>query len=131
MWGIKKQIEGARKSLGCFPAIESVSAQQDLDLHAMSFGLHGSPSYSNTFCVCLAPLYAHISYFHDRASSYDRSLSLLVLDKIPSSDQKNPGFITPEDRRLRTIAIYTRAADPFLSVRSLVGRPKKLQAMFS
>ena len=70
--------------LACLPAIESVSVQQDLNLHAMCFNSDGSPSDTNTFSTRLVPLYAHISYLHDRASSYDRSLSLLVLDKILS-----------------------------------------------
>ena len=58
-------------------------------------------------------------------------MSLFVLERIPSADQKIPGFITPEDRRLRTIAINSRAAVPLLSIKYLVGKPRKLQAMFS
>ena len=89
----------------------------------------GSPSDFNTSSACLAPLYTHISQLHDRAFSYDRSL--LVLDRIPSSDEKIPGFITPEERCQRSVAINARAAVSPLSVKSLVGRPRKLQAMFS
>ena len=80
--------------LVCLPTIESVSANQDLNLHAMSFDADESPSDSNSFSSCMVPLYNHIFYLHDRASSYDRSLSLLVLDKIPSSDKKIPGLLS-------------------------------------
>ena len=69
-------------------------------------------------------LYTKLSnYRHDCAASYDRSLSLYVLNKIPSADEKIPGFITPEDRCLRTTAINSRAADPLLTIKALIVRP--------
>ena len=46
-------------------------------------------------------------------------------------DERIPGFITPEDRRLRSIAINVRAAVPLPSVKALIGKPRKLQAMLS
>ena len=117
--------------LACLPNIGSVSACQNLSLYAMSFDANGSTSESNAFSASILPLYEITQQLHDCAASYDRSLSLYVLNKIPSADEKIPGFITPEDRCLRTIAINSRAADPLLSVKSLTGRPRKLQAIFS
>jgi len=58
-------------------------------------------------------------------------MSLYVLERIPSADQKIPGFITPEDRHLRNTAINSRAAVPLPSIKALIGKPKKLQALFS
>ena len=110
--------------LACLPNIENVSMFQNLGLHAMSFNANGSMSESNSFSAHIVPLYNIMQQLHDDAASYDRSLSLYVLEKIP-------GFITPEDRRLRAIAINSRAADPLLSIKALVGRPRKLQAIFS
>ena len=112
--------------LACLPNIDSVSSYQGLGLDADGFTCD-----ANAFSAIIQPLYDIIQQLHDRAASYDRSLSLYVLNKIPSADEKIPGFITPEDRRLRTIAINSRAADPLLSVKALIGRPRKLQAMFS
>jgi hypothetical protein len=117
--------------LACLPNIEAVSVHQSLGLHAMSFDAAGSMCDTNSFLDITMPLYAIIQQLHDSATSYDRSLSLYVLDKIPSADERIPGFITPEERRLRTIAINSRAADPLLSIKALIGRPRKLQAMFS
>ena len=114
--------------LACLPNIDAVSLYQGLGLHAMSFDTSGFTCDTNAFSAIIQPL---IQQLHDCAASYDRSLSLYVLDKIPSADEKIPGFITTEERRLRTIAINSRAADPFLSVKALIGRPRKLQAMFS
>ena len=130
---IKATANGAYLAslLACLPNIENVSMVQNLGLHAMSFNANGSMSESNSFSAHIVPLYNTMQQLHDDAASYDRSTSLYVLEKIPSADQKIPGFITPEDRRLRSIAINSRAADPLLSIKALVGRPRKLQAMFS
>ena len=117
--------------LACLPNIEAVSVHQNLNLHAMSFDAAGCMCDSNAFLDIILPLYAIIQLLHDGATSYDRSLSLYVLDRIPSADERIPGFITPEERRLRTIAINSRAADPLLSIKALIGRPRKLQALFS
>jgi len=117
--------------LACLPNIDAVSLYQGLGLHAMSFDTGGFTCDTNAFSAIIQPLYDIIQQLHDCAASYDRSLSLYVLDKIPSADEKIPGFITPEERRLRTIAINSRAADPLLSVKALISRPRKLQAMLS
>ena len=117
--------------LACLQIIKNVSMVQNLGLHAMSFNANGSMIDSNLFSALLEPLYNSMVDLHKTATSYDRSMSLLVLKRIPSADQKVPGFITPEDRRLRSIAINSRAAVPLLSIKALVGKPKKLQAMFS
>ena len=55
----------------------------------------------------------------------------MVLERLPSADRKTPGHITPEDRHSRTRAINFRAAIPLPSVKDLVARNSKLQAMFS
>ena len=115
--------------LACLPNIDAVSLYQGL--HAMSFDASGFTFDTNAL-LTIQPLYDIIQQLHDCAASYDRSLSLYVLDKFPSADERIPGFITPEERRLRTIAIInSRAADPLLSIKALIGRPRKLQAMFS
>ena len=105
--------------LACLLNIENVSMFQNLGLHVMSFNANGSMSESNSFSAHIVPLYNTMQQLHDDAASYDRSL--YVLEKIPSADQKIPGFITPEDRCLRAIAINSRAADPLLSTKALVG----------
>ena len=84
----------------------------------MSFDAERFTCDANAFSAIILPLYDIIQQLHDRAASYDRSLSLYVLNKIPLADEKIPGFITPEDRRLRTIAINSRAADSLLSIKA-------------
>jgi len=130
---IKATANGAYLAsiLACLPNIENVSMIQNLGLHAMSFNANGSMSESNSFSALIAPLYNTMIQLHENATSYDRSMSLYVLERIPSADQKIPGIITPEDRRLRTVAINSRAAVPLLSIKDLVGKPRKLQSMFS
>ena len=76
-------------------------------------------------------LYEHVSELHVRALKIDMCLSLLVLERLPSADRKPPGHITPEDRHSRTRAINARAAIPFPSIKDLVAKNSKLQAMFS
>jgi len=112
--------------LACLPNIKSVSAHQNLNLCAMAFNEDGSPSDSNSYSPCIVLLYSYIQHLHDRTVSYDRSSSLYVLDKIPSADERIPGVITPEDRRLRSIAINARAADPLPTIKALISRPRKL-----
>ena len=94
---IKATANGAYLAslLACLPNIENVSMFQNLGLHAMSFNANGSMSESNSFSAHIAPLYNTMQRLHNDATSYDRSLSLFFLEKIPSADQKIPGFITP------------------------------------
>jgi len=93
--------------LACLPNIDAVSVHQGLGLHAMSFDASGVMCDTNAFLDIISPLYVIIQQLHDCATSYDRSLSLYVLDKIPSADERIPGFISPEERRLRTIATHS------------------------
>ena len=117
--------------LACLRNIDNVSSTQDLGLHPLSFNPDGSMTHHNSFSATIDPLYDYMISLHKTATSYDRSMSLFVLERIPSADRKTPGFITPEDRRLRTIAVNSRAAIPLPSVKELIGKPKKLQALFS
>ena len=81
--------------------------------------------------IVIMELYEHVSKMHLRALKIDWCLFTLVLERLPSADRKTPGYITPEDRHSRTRAINFRAAIPFPSVKDLVARNSKLQAMFS
>ena len=117
--------------LACLRNIDNVSSTQDLGLHPLSFNSDGSMTHYNSFLTLIDPLYNHMTDLHETATKYDRSMSLYVLERIPSADRKTPGFITPEDRRLRSIAVNSRAAVPLPSIKDLVGKPRKLQAMFS
>ena len=117
--------------LACLQNIENVSLTQDLGLHSMSFNSDGSMTHNNSFSTLIDPLYNYMTALYETATSYDRSMSLYVLERIPSADRKTPGFITPEDRRLRSIAVNSRAAVPLPSIKALTGKPRKLQAMFS
>ena len=89
------------------------------------------PHQLNTFEDAISELYAHVKILDLDASEYDWRLSLWVLSKLPSADRITPRHITPEDRQSRIRAINIRASIPFPSVKALVAKPTKLQALFS
>ena len=117
--------------LACLSNIDSIDRHQHLELNVLQFDQLGMPSPTNSFKNVIMELYEHVSELYLRALKIDWCLSMLVLERIPSADCKTPGYITPEDRHSRTRAINFRAAIPFPSVKDLVARNSKIQAMFS
>ena len=117
--------------LACLPNIDRVSAHQHLELNVLQFDQYGLPGQLDSLRSTIMELYNHVKEMRLNATKYDWRLSPWVLSKLPSAGQRTPGHITPEDRQNRIRAINARAAIPFLSVKTLVSRPTKLQALFS
>ena len=117
--------------LVCLSNIDSIDRHQNLGFNVLQFDQFGMAGQANSFKSEIVELYKHVRELHVRALKIDRSLSLLVLGRLPSADRRTPGHIIPEDRQSRTRVINFRAAIPFPSVKDLVTRNSKLQALFS
>lgn len=125
--------------LACVPSIESVSTQQQLNLHVLQFDHLDHPGEPNALESVISELCEHITDTHiwydisliHYTTKYDWVLVKWVLDKIPSADSNIPGHTTTEDRQNRIQAISSGAAIPLQSVVDITGEPTKLQALFS
>ena len=117
--------------LECLSNIDCIDRHQHLELNVLQFDQLGMPGSINSFKNVIMELSEHVSEMHLRTLKIDYNLSKLVLEKLPSADRKTPGYITPEDRHSRMRAINFRAGTAFPTVKELVAKNSKLQAMFS
>lgn len=100
--------------LACLPSIDSVSVQQQLSLQVLQFDHHGLPRELNVLSSTTSKLYEHVANLHTKAVKYNWLLALLILNRIPSADQKSPWYITPDERQNKIHAINARAAVPWI-----------------